>query len=69
MIARGPARCERSAALHGGSDAVVHSRDDAVQLLDQGRQLASRVSGAEFMVLESRNHIIPHQEKGVASSV
>jgi pimeloyl-ACP methyl ester carboxylesterase/DNA-binding winged helix-turn-helix (wHTH) protein len=42
---------------------VLHSRHDAVQPLDQGRQLASRIPGAEFVLLESRNHMILPQEK------
>lgn len=42
---------------------VLHSRDDAVQPLEQGRQLASRIAGAEFALLESRNHIVLPQEK------
>lgn len=41
---------------------VLHSRHDAVQPLDQGRQLASRIPGAEFVLLESRNHMILKQE-------
>lgn len=42
---------------------VLHSRHDAVQPLDQGRRLASRISGAEFVLLESRNHVVlPHEE-------
>lgn len=41
---------------------VIHSRDDGVQPLEQGRQLASRIPGAEFLMLESCNHIIlPHE--------
>lgn len=42
---------------------VLHSRHDAVQALEQGRQLAARISGAEFVLLESRNHMIMPQEK------
>ena len=42
---------------------VLHSRHDAVQPLDQGRQLALRIPGAEFAMLESRNHMILPQEK------
>ncbi len=42
---------------------VVHSRHDAVQPLDQGRQLAARIPGAELVMLESRNHIVlPHEK-------
>lgn len=41
---------------------VMHARYDAIQPLDQGRQLASRIPGAEFVLLESRNHIVLPQE-------
>lgn len=42
---------------------VLHSRHDAIQPLDQGRRLASRIPGAEFVLLESRNHVVlPHEE-------
>ncbi len=42
---------------------VIHSRDDGVQPLEQGRQLAARIPGAAFVVLESGNHVILPQEK------
>ena len=42
---------------------VIHARDDGVQPLEQGRQLASRIRNAEFLLLESRNHVILPQEK------
>lgn len=41
---------------------VFHSRDDAVQPLEQGRQLAAGIPGAEFVLLESANHVILPQE-------
>lgn len=41
---------------------VIHARHDAVQPLDQGRQLASKIPGAEFALLESRNHVVLPQE-------
>jgi len=41
---------------------VLHCRDDGIQPLDQGRQLASVIPGAEFVLLESRNHIVLPQE-------
>jgi pimeloyl-ACP methyl ester carboxylesterase/DNA-binding winged helix-turn-helix (wHTH) protein len=41
---------------------VLHSRDDGVQPLEQGRQLAANIPGAEFVMLESRDHIILSQE-------
>jgi len=41
---------------------VLHARNDAVQPLEQGRQLAARIPGAEFVLLESANHVILPQE-------
>ncbi len=41
---------------------VIHARNDAVQPLDQGRRLASGIPGAEFVLLESRNHVVLPQE-------
>ena len=42
---------------------VMHARGDNVQPLEQGRQLATRIKGAEFVLLESRNHVILPQEE------
>lgn len=42
---------------------VVHARDDGVQPLEQGRQLASGIPGAEFVMLEGRNHVLLPQER------
>lgn len=42
---------------------VMHSRYDGLQSLDQGRELATRIPGARFVMLESRNHVILPQEK------
>lgn len=42
---------------------VLHARDDGVQPLDEGRRLAAAISGAEFVLLESANHVILAQEK------
>lgn len=41
---------------------VIHARNDAVQPLDQGLRLASGIPGAEFVMLESRNHVTLPQE-------
>lgn len=41
---------------------VMHSRDESVQPLEQARQLASKIPQAEFVLLESRNHVILPQE-------
>ncbi|MDQ6436037.1 alpha/beta fold hydrolase [Mesorhizobium sp. LHD-90] len=45
------------------STLVIHARDDGVQPFDQGRRLAARIPGAEFVVLESGNHMTLPQEK------
>lgn len=37
---------------------VLHSRDDARVPLEEGRQVASTIHGAEFVLLQSRNHIL-----------
>ncbi|MGE0798102.1 MAG: alpha/beta fold hydrolase [Lautropia sp.] len=46
---------------------VIHARDDAVQPLDQGMQLASRIPNAEFVLLDSPNHVILEQEPAWAT--
>jgi pimeloyl-ACP methyl ester carboxylesterase/DNA-binding winged helix-turn-helix (wHTH) protein len=48
-------------SLLGGVSAptlVLHARDDGVQPLDQGRELAAGIPGAEFVMLDTSNHII-----------
>ncbi len=37
---------------------VAHARDDAVVPFAEGRLLATRIPGAEFLPLEGRNHIL-----------
>lgn len=37
---------------------VIHSRNDSVHPLSEGHKLASNISGAELVVLESINHIL-----------
>ncbi len=41
---------------------VIHARNDGVQPLDQGRKLAAGIPDAEFVLLESPNHVILPQE-------
>jgi pimeloyl-ACP methyl ester carboxylesterase/DNA-binding winged helix-turn-helix (wHTH) protein len=41
---------------------VIHSRDDGVQPLDQGRKLAAGIPGAAFVALDSPNHVVLPQE-------
>jgi pimeloyl-ACP methyl ester carboxylesterase/DNA-binding CsgD family transcriptional regulator len=41
---------------------VLHAREDAVVPLVSGRQLAAGIPGAEFVELDSRNHILLEEE-------
>ena len=41
---------------------VFHARDDAVVPFDAGRFVAARIPGAQFVALDSSNHIILEQE-------
>lgn len=41
---------------------VIHARGDAVQPLEQGKLLAAAIPHAQFLMLESRNHVILPQE-------
>jgi DNA-binding NarL/FixJ family response regulator len=41
---------------------VLHARGDEVVSVDEGRFLASRIRGAEFVELDSRNHILLEHE-------
>lgn len=42
---------------------VIHARRDGIQPLDQGRRLAAGIPNAEFLLLESSNHVILSHEK------
>lgn len=41
---------------------VIHARNDGVQPLDQGRELAAGIRNSEFVLLESENHVILPEE-------
>jgi len=41
---------------------VVHSRDDEVCPISEGRRLAAGIPGAQFVELDSRNHILLEDE-------
>jgi pimeloyl-ACP methyl ester carboxylesterase/DNA-binding CsgD family transcriptional regulator len=41
---------------------VIHARDDAVVPFDEGQFLASRIPNAEFVELDSRNHVLLEHE-------
>jgi pimeloyl-ACP methyl ester carboxylesterase/DNA-binding CsgD family transcriptional regulator len=37
---------------------VLHARDDEITAVDEGRRVAAGVAGAEFVELDSRNHVL-----------
>lgn len=41
---------------------VVHAREDAIAPLAEGRLLASEIPGAQFVELDSRNHVLLEHE-------
>ena len=41
---------------------VLHARDDHVVPIDEGQLLAAKIAGAEFVELDSRNHILLQDE-------
>ena len=41
---------------------VLHARDDAICPIAEGRLLAAAIPGAEFVELDSRNHILLEHE-------
>jgi pimeloyl-ACP methyl ester carboxylesterase/DNA-binding CsgD family transcriptional regulator len=41
---------------------VLHARDDAVVPIEEGRLLATGIPGAEFVELDSRNHVLLEHE-------
>jgi pimeloyl-ACP methyl ester carboxylesterase/DNA-binding CsgD family transcriptional regulator len=41
---------------------VLHARDDAIAPIEEGRRLASSIPGAEFVELDSANHILLQDE-------
>jgi DNA-binding NarL/FixJ family response regulator len=43
---------------------VLHARNDAVVPVEEGRLLAAGVQGAEFIELDSRNHVLLEDEPG-----
>jgi pimeloyl-ACP methyl ester carboxylesterase/DNA-binding CsgD family transcriptional regulator len=45
---------------------VIHAREDAIVPAGEGRLLASEIAGAEFVEVDSRNHILLEHEPGWA---
>jgi pimeloyl-ACP methyl ester carboxylesterase len=41
---------------------VLHCRNDAAVVFDEGRRLAAGIPGAKFVALESRNHLVLETE-------
>ena len=41
---------------------VIHSRDDAVVPISEGRLLAAEIPGAQFVELDSKNHVLLEHE-------
>jgi pimeloyl-ACP methyl ester carboxylesterase len=41
---------------------ILHARDDQVVPIDEGRMLAANIPRAEFVELDSRNHILLQDE-------
>ena len=41
---------------------IIHARDDAIAPLSEGRLLASEIPGAQFVELDSRNHVLLEHE-------
>jgi pimeloyl-ACP methyl ester carboxylesterase/DNA-binding CsgD family transcriptional regulator len=41
---------------------VIHSRDDQITPLEEGRRLAAGIPGAEFVELDSSNHVLLEHE-------
>ena len=48
---------------------VLHCRDDAAVPFEQGRLIASRVPGARFLALNSRNHVLLPRDPAWAAFV
>lgn len=47
---------------------VLHARDDGVSPLSEGRYLAQQIPGADFHILNSRNHILQAEEPAWAEA-
>ena len=48
---------------------VLHARDDGVQPLEQGRELAAGIPAAEFVMLDSSSHIIVPGDRAWATMI
>ncbi len=43
---------------------VMHTKDDAVVPMDAGKEIATGIKGAHFVVLEGRNHVVQASDPG-----
>jgi DNA-binding NarL/FixJ family response regulator len=41
---------------------VIHARQDGITALEEGRRLAAGIPGAQFVELDSRNHVLLENE-------
>ena len=63
LAARGDMDIEASLARVRTPTLVLHARNDEVVPIDEGRLLATGISGAEFVEIDSKNHILLEQEQ------
>ena len=62
LAARGDMDIEAQLAKVRAPTLVLHARNDEVVPIAEGRLMASGIPGAEFVELDSRNHILLEQE-------
>jgi pimeloyl-ACP methyl ester carboxylesterase len=43
---------------------IIHARNDGVQPLSEGKKLAAAIPNAQFLMLDSRNHVLLEHESG-----
>jgi pimeloyl-ACP methyl ester carboxylesterase/DNA-binding CsgD family transcriptional regulator len=63
LAARGDMDIEASLARVRTPTLVLHARNDEVVPIAEGRLLATGISGAEFVEIDSKNHILLEQEQ------
>jgi DNA-binding CsgD family transcriptional regulator len=64
MRARGRIDVSRLAGNVAAPTLIFHARDDAMVEFERGRELATLIPGAQFVPLESRNHLLLADEPG-----
>jgi len=58
MRSRGRIDVSRLAGKVAAPTLILHARDDAMVAFERGRELATLIPGAQFVPLESRNHLL-----------